>query len=76
MRYVALETVFVNDCIVEKGETFESEQDLGPAAVRARDYKPDPEGEPEVDPDSVVPNTFHGIQSRRGRPLGSKNKPK
>jgi hypothetical protein len=71
-KYVALETVFVNDCIVEKGQTFESDQDLGPAAVLADKYVPEEVEKPEDD----TPTTFYEQQIRRGRPPGSKNKPK
>ncbi len=70
MRYIAKETVFVNDCIVEKGEAFESDQDLGPAAVPADKYVHEDGDEPEDD----TPQTFHEAQTRRGRPPGSKNR--
>jgi len=72
MRYVATETVFVNNCIVEKGEEFESDQDLGPVAIPAEKYVPGADDAPEDD----TPQTFYEAQTRRGRPPGSKNKPK
>lgn len=72
MRYIATETVFVNNVIVEKGGEFESDQDLGSAAVPADKYVPEEFAEPEDD----TPQTLHEAQARRGRPLGSKNRPK
>lgn len=72
MKFVASKTAFVDNRLIESGTEFEYDYRPGDWAIPSDEYNPAAVVEPEDD----TPQTYHEEQTRRGRPPGSKNKPK